>query len=118
MTTATINILRHEGDTTTIPAGQPVFSEGEPGDLMYVVESGEADVVLNGKVVETIGPGGIVGEMALIDAQPRSATVIARTDCALIPVDAKRFQRLVQHTPYFAIQVMQILTTRLRRQNA
>jgi CRP/FNR family cyclic AMP-dependent transcriptional regulator len=117
MTTATIYIQRHEGETTKIPPGQTFFSEGEPGDLMYVVESGEADVILNGKVIETIGPGGIVGEMALIDAQPRSATVIARTDCALIPVDAKRFLRLVQHTPYFAIQVMQILTTRLRRHN-
>jgi CRP/FNR family cyclic AMP-dependent transcriptional regulator len=118
MTSATINILRHEGDTTTIPAGQPIFSAGEPGNLMYVVESGEADVLLGDKVIETIGPGGIVGEMALIDAQPRSATVIARTDCALIPVDGKRFLRLVQHTPYFAIQVMQILTSRLRRQNS
>jgi CRP-like cAMP-binding protein len=82
---------------------------------MYVVKDGEANIVVHGKVVETVGPGGIVGELALIDTQPRSATVVAKTDCQLVPIDEKRFMFLVQQTPYFSLHVMRVLADRLRR---
>lgn len=114
----TIGILRNKGDQQHFASGQTIFSEGEPGDVMYVIAEGELEVRARDRVIETIGAGQLIGEMALIDAQPRSATVIARTDCALIPVDSRRFLRLVQHTPYFALQVMQVLADRLRRQTA
>ncbi len=113
---ATIDFLRREGEGQTFAAGQTIFSAGDPGDIMYVVSSGEAEVVINGRNVETVGPGGIIGEMALIDAQPRSATVVAKTDCALVPVDGQRFERLVAHHPRFAIQMMRVLTQRIRNQ--
>ncbi len=64
-----------------------------------------------------MGPGAIFGEMVLVDNSPRSATAIARTDCRVVPISEKRFQFLIQETPYFAIQVMQIMATRLRRMN-
>ena len=53
--------------------------------------------------------------MAMIDGAPRTATAVARSDCKLFPVDEKRFQFLVQQTPYFAIEVMRVLAGRLRR---
>jgi CRP-like cAMP-binding protein len=56
--------------------------------------------------------------MALLDKEPRSTTAIANTDCRLVPVDQKRFTFLVQQTPYFAIEVMQIMAERLRRLNS
>ncbi len=56
-------------------AGDVVFSEGDKGDVMYVIRSGELDIVKSGKVMETLGPGGVFGEMALIDGSPRVATV-------------------------------------------
>lgn len=116
-TTTTIDFLQREGAEQAFTAGQTIFSIGDAGELMYVVVNGEADILIDGQTVETVGAGGILGEMALIDAQPRSATVIAKTDCALVSVDGKRFERLVSHHPRFAIQMMQVLTQRLRNQN-
>jgi CRP-like cAMP-binding protein len=53
--------------------------------------------------------------MAMVDGHPRVASAVARTDCKLCPIDQKRFQFLVQQTPYFAIEVMRVLVERLRR---
>ena len=114
---ATIDFLQREGEGQIFAAGQTIFSSGDPGDVMYVVSSGEAEIMIDGRAVETVGKGGILGEMALIDGQPRSATVVAKTDCSLMSVDGRRFERLVSHHPRFAIQMMQVLTQRLRNQN-
>ena len=96
-------------------AGETIFNAGDEGHVMYVVQSGEVDVVVQDQVIETIAAGGIFGEMALIDRAPRSASVIARTDCRLVPLDEARFMQHVHRTPFFAIQVMRIMTERLRR---
>ena len=77
--------------------------------------SGTADIIVRNQVVETIEPGAIVGEMAMIDEGPRSATIIAKSDCKLLPIDKKRFDFLVQQTPNFAVHVMRVIATRLRR---
>jgi CRP/FNR family transcriptional regulator, cyclic AMP receptor protein len=82
---------------------------------MYVVQEGDVDIVLADRVSDSSGPGGIIGEMALISDKPRSATAVAKTDCKLVPIDEKRFTFLVQQTPYFAIQVMRVIAARLRR---
>jgi CRP/FNR family transcriptional regulator, cyclic AMP receptor protein len=54
--------------------------------------------------------------MALIDDEPRSATVVAATDVTVVPISEKQFLFLVRHTPYFALRVMRVLAERLRRQ--
>ena len=95
-----------------------IFAEGQPGDVMYVVKDGEVDVLIHNQVVETIGPGDVLGEMALIDQQPRSATAVARTDCQLVSINEARFKYLVQQTPYFAIEVMRVMARRLRHMDA
>lgn len=115
---AKIDLFRNATDFQPFSAGQVIFKEGESGDTMYVVIKGEVDIVIHDKTVGTIGEGDIVGEMALIDAKLRSATAIAKTDCKLVPIDRKRFTYLIQGTPYFAIQVMQIMADRLRRLDA
>ncbi len=81
---------------------------------MFVLKSGEADVLVNGRIVETLEHGSIVGEVGLVSPGPRSATVVARTDCEFVAVDEKRFQFLVQQTPFFATQVMRVMAERLR----
>jgi CRP-like cAMP-binding protein len=59
-----------------------------------------------------------MGEMALIDSQPRSATAVALTDCSLAVIDEKRFLFMVHETPFFALDIMRILAERLRQMNA
>jgi len=111
-----LNLFRNEPATRTVVAGEAVFQEGEPADAMYVVLEGEVDVVRKGQVIETVGPGGIVGEMALIEQEaPRSATAVARSPVRLAAVSHQRFTFLVQQTPGFAIHVMRVLVDRLRR---
>ena len=92
-----------------------IFSEGDKGDVMYVVRSGEVVIERGGRPMETLGGGGIFGEMALIDGSPRSATVRAKTDCVVAPINEKSFLFLVHETPFFAIAVMRTLAERLRR---
>lgn len=113
-----INLFRHSTDFKTFTAGNLVFKEGERGDFMYVVIEGEVDILIHDKVIETVKPRGIVGGMALIDTKPRSASVIAKIDSKLVPIDEKRFNFLVQQTPYFSIQVMRVMAERLRRMDS
>ena len=96
-------------------ASDVIFSEGDKGDVMYVVRSGEVVIERGGRPMETLGGGGIFGEMALIDGSPRSATVRAKTDCVVAPINEKSFLFLVHQTPFFAIAVMRTLAERLRR---
>jgi CRP-like cAMP-binding protein len=105
------------GDTVRFAAGEVIVRAGDRGDVMYVVKSGKVDIVHAGELLDTVGAGGIVGEMALIGGETRSATAIARTDCALTPIDERRFEALVKEAPYFAIMVMRVLVSRLRQRN-
>jgi CRP-like cAMP-binding protein len=108
------------GDAPLVPAaaGKVIFAQGDPGDVMYVVVEGQAQVMVDGKLLETVRTGGILGEMALIDAGPRSASAIAKTQCVLVPIDEKRFSDLVKRRPEFALHVMRVLAHRLRRMDA
>ena len=107
-------ILQRQEYQEPYTAGQVVFYKGDPGDKMYVVVEGEVDIVSDDKVIATLGEGEVFGEMALIDGKPRSASVVARTDCLVVPVDEDRFLFLVQHTPYFALELMRVLVERMR----
>ena len=98
-------------------AGDTVFKEGEPGDQMYVVLEGEVEIIVHDKVVETVGVDNFLGEMALIDARPRSASAIAKTDCKLAAINQNRFKFLVQQTPHFALHLMQGMAERLRQRS-
>lgn len=111
-----LNLFRDK-DATGYSAGQFIFKAGEAGETMCVVMEGEVEILDESVLLEVAGPGSIVGELALIDDEPRSATVVAKTDCRLVAVDRKRFQYMVQETPLFALAVMKVLADRLRAKN-
>jgi len=92
-----------------------IFSEGDRGGAMYAVVSGEVEIMIHGTVVETVGPGGFFGEMAIIDDEPRSGTAIAKSDCELVAIDEAAFRALAQENPDFALAVIRVLARRLRR---
>lgn len=110
----TIDMFRNAEEFLTFDAGQVIFREGEPGDVMYVVIEGEVAISVQGREIVSEGSGEILGEMALIDDTFRSATVTAKTACKLVPINKKRFMFLVQQTPFFALRVMRIMSERLR----
>src|SRR6476619_2329283 len=101
--------------TATFKPGETIFAAGEKGDNMYVIRSGEVEIERDGKIVEKLGPGGIFGEMALIDGALRAATAKAKTACEVAATTEKTFLFLVHETPFFAISVMRALADRLRR---
>ena len=112
-----LRLFANERDSVTLAPGQILFKKGDAGHQMYVVKSGELQIIDGNHVFETISTGAIFGEMALISKDPRSATVKATCESVVIPVDEKRFLYLVQHTPMFALRVMNVMSARLRAMN-
>jgi CRP/FNR family cyclic AMP-dependent transcriptional regulator len=118
MSVSVLDMIPSDSPVIPFSGGKVVFPQGAPGDKMFVVLDGQVDITLNGKVVESVRRGGIIGEMALIDSRPRSAAAIARVHSLLIPIDEQRFNTLVKHRPEFALHIMRILVDRLRRMDA
>jgi len=112
-----LEFLKYADKFATYHAGDVIFREGDAGKLMYVVKAGTVELRVGKKVIEKMEEGHIFGEMALVDNDPRSATAIAATDCQLVPLDMEKFQYMVRQSPYFAVEVMQVLAGRLRHMN-
>jgi len=106
-----------DSEVVTLAPGQMLFEKGERGDVMYVVKSGELQIVDGNHVYETVSTGGIIGEMALVERGPRSAGVRASKQSVVIPVDERRFIFMVQQTPFFALRLMKVMSARLRAMN-
>ena len=103
--------------TITFEAGETIFHQGEWADCMFAVQSGAVRIVQNGVTVEVVGPGGIFGEMALINHEPRNATAIAQTAVELTPTSEHEFIHLVHEAPSFALHVMRTLAARMCNPN-
>ncbi len=109
-----MNIFRNAPDSTALPSGTEIFRQGDGGHTMFAIVEGTVEIERDGRVLEELGEGQFFGEMALIDQSPRSATARTKTACRLVALDEKRFMFMVQQTPFFALEVMRTLTTRLR----
>jgi CRP-like cAMP-binding protein len=109
------NIFEKQVPIRTVRAGEMIFAAGEPADFMYVVKKGQVDLLKGHEVIETVGPEGFFGELALVDSGRRSATARARTDCELAPINDEQFQFMVAQTPFFSLVVMREMAARLRR---
>lgn len=108
-------LFEHSQHMQEFQAGTTIFTEGTPGDVVYVIMDGEVEVLVRNKLLDVLRPGDILGEMALIDAQSRSATAMAKTACRMAVIDEKRFLYMVQQTPLFSLHVMRVLVQRLRQ---
>jgi CRP/FNR family cyclic AMP-dependent transcriptional regulator len=106
-----------ERELLKVRAGETVFRQGERGDTVYLVLDGKVELRVGGRLVETVGPGGILGEMALIEQAPRVATAAAKTACDLLQISEARFTAMIQQTPHFALQIMKVMAARLRKMN-
>ena len=101
-------ILARALSQTTVRYDQntAIVKEGQVGVLMYVVLEGRLAVSIQGKLVEKIGPGGVFGEMALVDRTPRLATVVTETPCVLLSIARNTFLDLIRASPEFAVSLL------------
>ena len=105
---------RSVGTNMTVQPGQIVFSRGDPGQCMYIIQSGTIEIVIGDKVVETIGANEALGFMTMIDKQPRSSTARAKEPCELSLLDEAKFRFMVDEVPNFALYIMGVLARRIR----
>lgn len=101
--------------------GEVICRQGEPGDCMFVVQSGRAVVMRSQDGAEItvgdVGVGEVFGEMAIFDRQPRSATVRARGSARILTLDKRAFLRRVHEDPTLAFQILQRMSQRIRDLN-
>jgi CRP-like cAMP-binding protein len=96
------------------PLNKVIMKEGEGGVFMYVVVEGRVAISIKSRIVERVGPGGIFGEMALVDQSPRAATATAESDCSLLSINRNDFLALVKSHPDFAVSLLKSAADRLR----
>lgn len=101
--------------TVRFEPGETLFLEDDTGDCMYIVIAGKVNIVTYGRELEDVGPGGIIGEIALIDDGLRSASAMAAETTDVVVVDREAFRSLVQRQPQFALDVMRIMAGRVRQ---
>jgi CRP/FNR family cyclic AMP-dependent transcriptional regulator len=94
--------------------GKIIMVAGQSGALMYVVTEGRVAISIRGAIVERIGPGGVFGEMALVDQSPRAANAVAETEVSLLAINRNVFLNLVKSTPTFGIALLSATAERLR----
>ena len=111
-------LFRNATNTVTYPPRTTLFQEGDEGHLMYAIKRGSVRVLVDGKAVETLGKDEVFGEMALLEHRARSATVETLEETELVEIDETQFYTLVSQNPQFALQLMRLLSARLRRANA
>jgi len=105
---------RSAGTNIPFAAGSIVFHQGDPGQCMYIVQSGIIEMVIGDKVVETIGPNEALGFMSMIDDAPRSSTARVKEACELSVIDQRTFRFMVDEVPNFAHYIMGVLARRIR----
>ncbi len=103
------------------PRGTVLFREGEPGKEMYVVHQGRVAITKTvgevEKILSTLGPGEFLGEMAILNNKPRSATAICAEDCQLLVIDAKTFETMIRSNAEIAVRLIKKLSDRLAEAN-
>jgi CRP/FNR family transcriptional regulator, cyclic AMP receptor protein len=101
-------------DEITLPAGKTLCEQGAIGREAFVIVSGTAEVRRNKRKVATLGPGACVGELALLDHKPRTASVVAATDLTVLVIGTREFSGIVDEIPSIAHKLMRSLAGKVR----
>lgn len=101
-------------DEAELPEGRVLCQEGRPGAECFVVVAGKARATLGGEEIAVLGPGAIVGEMALLDRRPRSATVTAITPMDVLVLDPRSFSGLLAEHGSVTRKLLGALAGRVR----
>jgi CRP-like cAMP-binding protein len=96
-------------------AGHTIFKEGEAGDKMYVIKSGQVEVLRNGAQINTLKENSFFGEMALVSDEPRNATVKALSDVEALILKKDDFKKLLASSPSIASMVSYEVVKRINK---
>ena len=94
------------------PPGRVIMREGERGVALYAVLEGRVEIRIGDTVVEKVGPGGVFGEMSLVDREPRLASAVAESDCVLLAMSRHMFLHLVKTSPKFGAALLKAVGER------
>jgi CRP/FNR family transcriptional regulator, cyclic AMP receptor protein len=101
-------------DEVRVPAGNILCEQGSVGREAFVIVDGQADVRRNGRKVATLGPGEAVGELALLDHGPRTATVKAADDLVVLVLGVREFSGIIDEVPSITHKLLKALAARIR----
>lgn len=106
-------------ETVHVPAGETLFNFGDPGGSLYIIRSGEIEVFIHNVTGERIvlergGEGEVVGEIALLDSGPRTASVIATQDVEALRLDREDMEQFLRQYPEAALELLGVMARRLR----
>jgi CRP/FNR family transcriptional regulator, cyclic AMP receptor protein len=111
-------LFRNALKSSVYPPGTTIFQEGDQGQSMFAVKRGRVAIMVDGTTVDTLSEEEIFGEMALLEHATRTATAVTLEETELVEIDEAQFYLLVRQNPHFALQLMQLLSERLRRADA
>jgi CRP/FNR family cyclic AMP-dependent transcriptional regulator len=101
-------------DEVNIPAGKVLCEQGSIGREAFVLVDGTAEVRRNKKKVASIGPGTCVGELALLDHGPRTASVVASTDMTVLVIGVREFAGIIDEIPSITHKLLKSLASKVR----
>ncbi|MEZ4340219.1 MAG: cyclic nucleotide-binding domain-containing protein [Sandaracinaceae bacterium] len=107
--------MAHAAEERAFDAGETIVEEGEVGDVLFLVVAGRVTVRRSGVVLARLGPGETFGEMAVLDAEPRSATVVAEEPTECLAIASDDFYDVLREQSEIAEGVIRVLTARLRQ---
>jgi CRP/FNR family cyclic AMP-dependent transcriptional regulator len=106
--------IASEATPVSVPADKVLAREGAPGSEFFIILSGKAEATRNGTPIATFGPGSFFGEMALLDRQPRVATVVATEPMEVLVITSQAFTNVVETMPTVDRKMLVVLAQRLR----
>ena len=107
--------------TATYAAGDMIFSQGDLGTEMFIIQDGEVEIIkhINGEshILSHLEKGDFFGEMALLEAAPRTADAIAKTEVKVLLINGSRFDDMLKKNPEIAVRIIRKYSKRLREAN-
>jgi CRP-like cAMP-binding protein len=107
----------HTSYQRTLAPGEVIFDEGDPADRLYVIRSGEVELVRENaarqRVVARLGPGDFFGELGVVLSEPRTARAVAVSQTRLIALDRETLEGMIVDQPEIAIRMIRVLVSRL-----
>jgi CRP/FNR family cyclic AMP-dependent transcriptional regulator len=112
--TRSLEKVARAGDEITLASGSLIVDQGQTGKEAFILLEGTATVRRNGKKVADLEPGAMIGELSLLDHGPRTASVIATSDCRLFVLEQRRFLAVIDEVPALAHRLLSALAGRIR----